>query len=108
MNNNIIDPITTSSSISDIEAYKICLEIQSQLMDLASPNRKVLERKQFLDTIKAELVVLSQIYKGTALNELLETITASYNKIEKEILSELSSYTMNYGDPTKVGDGYAR
>lgn len=97
---------TKMNEISDLEAYKICIDINSQLIALAASNSKVLDRYQQYEIIKEELKVLSENYKGQALNGLFEKILQNFSKLEQEVTKNLNSYKSNYGDPNKVGDGY--
>ena len=91
--------------LTDVEAYNICLQINTHLASLASGG-KVGARHEQLQIIEEELKFLNEHYKGTALNGLLEKIVKRFNALEKEILKDLSSYKNLYGDPEKVGDGY--
>ena len=93
--------------LSDIEAYNICTNISSQLISISKDNFRVQDKFNLYKIIKAELEFLSTHYKGTALNDLLESILTQFNKVEKETLTNLNTYKSLYSDPSKPGqDGY--
>ena len=93
--------------LSDIEAYNICLNVSSQLISISKDNFRVQDKFNLYKIIKSELEFLSTHYKGTALNGLLENILTQFNKVEKETLTNLSTYKNLYSDPSKPGqDGY--
>lgn len=108
MENQIIDTFTKPSLISDLEAFNICLQIESQIINLIASKGKVQETYLQYKVIAEELKFLSEHYKGQSLNDVLENLVKSFNNLEKQVNSNLNTYKTNYGDPNKIGDGYAQ
>ena len=86
------------------EAFNICLEISSQIIDLTASNAKVYAKYSQYKMIKSELEYLSAHYHESTLNGLLKNILNSFEILEKEILTNKSQYEDLYGKNS--GDGY--